>query len=687
VALGVSTLPTVTAPDFVRHLFGRGRVLNRQGNVAISELVVLPPGGAPSCADERAALLFHGLPQAIEKVALVCSPWGSVSMPSLALPILKRCAEQAGFKAELQYLNILFARQIGLATYEAVAEKGFLSAEWFFSPALFGGEMGNSWLDLQATAHAESLLEGLRTITGTPDEEFCERIASVEVPKFLDTCLESIDWQQYQVVGFTTTFAQSLASLALAKRLKEAYPRLHIVFGGANVDSEMGVEFMRAFPWIDYVVHGEAEESFPALLQALRQGASAPAPAGVSFRRNSELVQGDLSARPLTDLNISPKPDYSDYMQALKRAQLRIKPRLLFESSRGCWWGAKHHCTFCGLNAGTMTYRKKDPAQVYDELLELARENKCLTFAAVDNILANDYFAQLLPRLAETDIDLNLFYEVKGNLSREQVRLLSRARVAEIQPGIENLSSRVLQLMNKGITAIQNVQLLKWCAEFDVVPAWNVLFGFPGETAEDYHEQADVCALIAHLCPPHHVGPLMFERFSPYFYDAAKYGLTLRPKTEYSFIFPESRCRLDKLAYFFDGESPMLPDPEPYTRELLDVCARWKQYWKTREVFCYYDRGEDYVVIHDNRPLHGKKKPAYRQLTLTGLSAEVFLYCDEYRTVKKVRETVASTHDEAEATRTEQVLDHLVNAGVMFREGERYLSLAIRRKPDRQMRS
>ena len=37
--------------------------------------------------------------------------------------------------------------------------------------------------------------------------------------------------------------------------------------------------------------------------------------------------------------------------------------------------------------------------------------------------------------------------------------------------------------MRKGVTALQNLRLLKWCAEIGITPAWNLLYGFPGEPA------------------------------------------------------------------------------------------------------------------------------------------------------------------------------------------------------------
>ena len=90
-------------------------------------------------------------------------------------------------------------------------------------------------------------------------------------------------------------------------------------------------------------------------------------------------------------------------------------------------------------------FRSKSPERVLDELAQQARRYRSFRFEAVDNILDMAYLKQLFPALAENDAGYEFFYEVKANLSREQLRLLAQAGVTHIQPGIESLSSHVLR--------------------------------------------------------------------------------------------------------------------------------------------------------------------------------------------------------------------------------------------------
>jgi ribosomal peptide maturation radical SAM protein 1 len=626
-------------------------------------------------------------------VALVSMPWSSVYRPSLAIAILKRCVRSAGFTPTVHLLCMDFAKQIGLPIYERLSETGVVYADWFFAQHLFGprglGELANGWQDVADSPLGRELV---RTCADPADAKsdvetaaaVCRRLADEEVPRFIDEAMVRTDWGAYDVVGFTTTFSQSLASLALARQIKMRHPHVHIVFGGANVDSEMGVEFIKGFPWIDYVVHGEAEHSFPALLQAIAVGDVGRHVRGVSLRRDGAVIRGDQDVTPLSDLDESPQPDYTDYVAALERIGLtkKVHLRLYLETSRGCWWGAKHHCTFCGLNATTMAYRKKSADRAYAEIMSLSKEYRCLRFSAADNILPVEYYSQLLPRLVDARIDLKMFYEVKANLTREQLRLFRAGGITEIQPGIESFSSRLLQLMRKGVTGLQNIQLLKWCHELDIEPHWNYLYGFPGEHPDDYARIPELFRLLGHLHPPTTVSPVIFERFSPYFFDRDRFGLTLTPWPVYHTIFPAHRVSLDRVAYYFEGRwRDQSGHPEEYIAATRAAWQTWRDEWRTNAIFCYYEKGPDYVRIHDKRRTAGLPA-SERTVTLSGALAAAYLFCDANHTFGAIAERVRQLFgDSMPEHRLRASLRELVSQGLMYEEGDRFLSLATWREP------
>ena len=364
------------------------------------------------------------------------------------------------------------------------------------------------------------------------------------------------------------TFQQNTASFALARRLKQRYPHLVTVFGGANFDGEMGLELVRAVDCVDLAVIGEGDAAFPRLLGALADrrptrhavpGAGPPRGRGRSRRRRR--------SRWPTASTTCPPPDYAEYFERAERLGLlpRVAPPqvwLPFETARGCWWGEKHHCTFCGLNGTAMRFRGQVAASGSSTSSPaLARRYRTFRFEAVDNILDMRYLTELFPALAESETGYEIFYEVKANLTRAQLRLLARGGVTHLQPGIESLSTHVLRLMHKGVRAAQNVNLLRWARYYGIDVAWNLLWGFPGETAEDYAEQAAVVPHLVHLQPPRAPtgsGWSGSARCSP---NRSPFGFAAeRPERSYRYVYPGD-VDLDRVAYFFDYElAGALPD-------------------------------------------------------------------------------------------------------------------------------
>jgi ribosomal peptide maturation radical SAM protein 1 len=618
------------------------------------------------------------------RVALVCMPWGSVLKPPVGLAILKRSAEMAGFIPQVHFLNMKFAERLGLETYERISEEGFLWAEWFFSQAVFGpngsGQLKNDWSSIEGDPDASDLVQALGKVTDDPGG-LSSRIASEYIPAFLDECLKEIAWSVYSVVGFTTTFAQSLSSLLLARLIKERWPELKVIFGGANVDSEMGVEYLRNFPWVDYVAHGEAENTFPALLNNIAAGCPDRRISGISMRCDGEVIVGCQESRPLVNMNDSPLPDYSDYLHELEKRKWK-KPnfRLYFESSRGCWWGAKHHCTFCGLNGSTMAFRRKNSDRVRQEIRQLAQDYRCLNFAATDNILPMDYVEHLMPQLEDMDLDFDLFYEVKANLGRKHLRALAGAGVQSIQPGIESFNTAVLDLMRKGVTAIQNVQLLKWCREYNIEPLYNIIFGCPGESEESYRDTPQLMRALSHLRPPRSIHELMFQRFSPYDFDRDALKIRLTPLPIYRYIFPQDGASLERMAYYFKGDWEGRNQDLSYIQPVIDAWRAWEKRWSAQDTFCYYEKGPAFLSIYDNRPLSADGPARCRRIVLSEHASALYLFCDENRSLGSILSMMAEKFAGAALDQNVMLwLDQLVRQGLIMREGDRYLSLAVRK--------
>jgi len=618
-----------------------------------------------SIAGEHAQPGCAVTPSGRPRVLLLSMPFVSISRPAIGISILKSVLEERGVHCDLGYANLLFAERLGYETYGLLDGKvsdALFAGDWLFAQHLFGDQ-----LDL--SVYQETLRQNV-------DREGFERIMAArrEVGPFLSACIEEFRVARYDIVGFTTTFEQNLASLALSRRIKEILPNTAIVFGGGNCEMEMGRELHRSFPWIDYVCSGEGERSFPQLIEAIGTGRDAAGIRGIIYRQNGRSTDNG-QREPLDDLDTVASPDYEDYFAAVARSSLaqRLDPSLLIETSRGCWWGAKSHCTFCGLNGETMTFRSKSPGRVLEELEGFRRRYPTNRVMAVDNILDMRYFRELLPKLRDRQLGLSLFFETKANLTKEQVRLLRDAGILAIQPGIESLSTHVLQLMRKGVTALQNVQLLKWCKQFKVTVAWNLLYGFPGETAADYAGIAQTIEALWHLPPPHSVGAVRLDRFSPYFNQAESYGLVnVRPFSVYHLLYPLGEDRLRNLAYFFEYDHADGRDPAACLGEILDQVGEWR---KAGDCSLTATRGAaPELVIDDTRP-----NALHRRIALDGLAREIYELCDQRRRFRTLLEWSAAHYvlPAGFDNWLRAFLDQMIQWRVMISEGDEYLSLAV----------
>ncbi|MFD7817219.1 RiPP maturation radical SAM C-methyltransferase [Streptomyces sp. NPDC059785] len=606
-------------------------------------------------------------------VVLVCMPFMDDRRPSLQLGLLAAIAAAHGFPARTFHANLDFAARIGVDRYRRLADRcGRMLGDWLFSPAAFGPaapDPHGEFLDLYAEELAYTQGESVTEL-----RERLLRIRDHDVPAYLDALVTGYPWSGFRVVGLTSTFQQNTASVALARLLKAAHPRLLTLLGGANLDDGMGLELLRTADCVDAAVIGEGDEAFPRLLRTLAEDGDLATVPGLAHRAGGRVVTGP-PARLVRDLDSLPVPDYDEYFRHAEELGLlartaRRPVAIPLETARGCWWGMRHHCTFCGLNGQTMEFRAKSAERVLAEFAEQTRRYRTFRFEPVDNILDTRYLRTLFPALIESDAQYEIFYEVKANLTRRQLKTLADAGVTRIQPGIESLSSPVLAAMRKGVTAAQNINLLRWAAHYRIEVVWNLLWGFPGETPEDCAAQTALLPHLWHLRPPESAARITMERFSPLFEDRAGILRNLRPEASYRNVYPAG-ADLGKIAYFFDCDIEGAL-PESCYAPLVKAVDEW---WNARRddgspPVLEYRQAPHYVHVYD-----GRRTGQEGTYVFEDLAADVYLACCERPvTPAAVRERVDRRLSTAQVRR---VLGEFAERGLVFTDGPRTVALAV----------
>lgn len=522
--------------------------------------------------DDVAALVQNVLGKIPRSDALlILPPFAGIDRPSLGLHTLQACARERGLAVPIFYANIILATFIGEKRYEELcyAPTADLLGERIFAPAAYGENYTQEQQHL-----GESFRTSLRAIDLVSLEELNDLQAFATM--FTDVLGECIAQFKFAVVGCNTTFEQTSAAIATLNAVKRYAPLTITIIGGANCEGEMAHGILKLSTAINYIFSGESETTFPDFLDVKNKIAE-----GLP-----QIIEGT----PCKDLDALPDLNYEDYYR-----QLQLLPEdgfvrrsgsiwLPYETSRGCWWGQKHHCTFCGINGGGMTFREKSPGRVLKQLPALFHSHPTAKILMVDNIMPSGYFANLLPELSRLNLGMHIFYEQKANLTLAKVQALKDAGVAIIQPGIEALSSHLLKLMKKGVKASQNIALLRYARAVDMSVNWNLLYGLPGDNEEDYMATLELIPLLWHLNPPSGACHLSIDRFSPYFDRPADYGITnIRPMDAYLSIFPPS-VPVDSIAYHFVGDydtacrrAPML------VSSLQNGIECWRSLWNQPE--------------------------------------------------------------------------------------------------------
>ena len=194
-------------------------------------------------------------------VLFISMPFGPLISPSLGLSLLKACLTDSSITSEIKYFSFDYAMVCGFELYQNIASyypaMECLPGDWVFSNVcsserslnndeLYIASVLNPFID---PAGADDFLGSLATMR-----------ADAEV--FISQCADWVESKNPTLVGLTTMFQQTSASLALARELKRRCPDRVVVLGGSNCEGQMGKTLFQTFTYLDAVFSGYAEDVF-----------------------------------------------------------------------------------------------------------------------------------------------------------------------------------------------------------------------------------------------------------------------------------------------------------------------------------------------------------------------------------------------------------------------------------------
>ncbi|MCP4217761.1 MAG: RiPP maturation radical SAM protein 1 [bacterium] len=508
-------------------------------------------------------------------VLLVASPLAFARVPSLGLHLLQAGCLQAGITAKVFYSNLPYLNVIGEKNHQDISlDYQYLLGERLFALPAFDTDS----VSIKNVIHRFSLPTGvpdhvwplgqgegtgelprLVTAYGEWVRDLDLQALEAQTDKWLRALAAEIVETGFPVVGCSTTFGGLIPALALLSCVKRADPNVTTILGGALCEGEMAEGIVSLDAGVDYVFSGEGDITFPILAQRILSD-SPP---------QEKIVHGE----DVTDMDALPDLDYSDYSQQREHYTAnKYSFSLPFETSRGCWYGK---CHFCGLNGKKNLFRKKSAENVIACLKRFLQDHDTKSLLMSDTMMPFQYFRTLLPKITEQLPPVDIVYEMRADLSLEQVLALRKAGVI-FRPGVESLSSALLNLMNKPYTSRGNIALLRYARSAAMKVEWAFLVGFPGDETTQYREIVNLLPLIHHLEPPSVMYPLIIFRFSKYYMDPGAFGITnMKPAAVFRDILPE-HADLEKIAYYYTAQFPSMSRDNP---EVVDALWRaWKEW-------------------------------------------------------------------------------------------------------------
>jgi len=604
-------------------------------------------------------------------MALVSTPWPLFDRPSIQLGALKAFLNERRPQIQVDALHVYLkiARALGYPVYQAVSERSWI-AESPYAALLYPDRMetvGRFW---------NRKVRGYPLLASADFRDLCHEIEAASL-----AIVDAVPWGRYFLVGFSICLAQLTSTLFFIRQIKRRAPWLPIVVGGSACAGAMGEDMVHTVPDIDYVICGEGELPLLQLADWVLANGDHSQPVNIPGLAHKQSLPGYNGHQQIPHLDDLPIPDYADYFHDLSSSGPRhaFLPRLPMEMSRGCWWnkggntGGKGGCAFCNLNTQWHGYRAKSPERTVSEIDTLVHRHQILSLYFMDNLLPAKGLKSRFRAIERLGKDLQLFSEIRAKTSRDVLEAMASAGMQEVQVGIEALSTRLLEKLNKGTTAMDNMEIMRNC-EADYLPCLtgNLILGFPSSDSRDVSETLD------HLTFAFPFRPLKGIRLwlgygSKLWREPERYGIRLTGNHPYyRYLFPEEelgKCRLMIQGYHGDvrHQQRIWAPVQKKLAQWRDFYDRIHQEPRFEPILSYMD-GQTFLIIRERRL---NSDPMTHRLT--GTSRAIVLFCETQRSMAEIVERFPRSDED----RIQAFLRMMVDKRLMFEEAGRYLTLAV----------
>lgn len=305
----------------------------------------------------------------------------------------------------------------------------------------------------------------------------------------------------------------------MGRMVRRHLPGCRIVWGGAQANSRrMAAHLLDEYPWLDLVLRGEAEDTYPELLKTLAEDGDLAAVRGLTRRVDGEVVHNDDP--PDVDLSTLPLVFTADTLPIEPILRRRPGAVLAYETGRGC----RQKCRFCLYSAPKL--RAFPMERIERELTYLLRARIpflriCDAHLGISRHRAMEIFEIIAAHNRGTVVDV--YPDVK-HVDLDYVHALNRAGCRVITLGIQSSDAGTLQLAARRFDRRRFAEAASLIRRHhNHALAADVIIGMPGDNAEKVRES--VRFAFASGVQKVHFAPLMAFPGTDYFEYAEEYGI------------------------------------------------------------------------------------------------------------------------------------------------------------------
>lgn len=293
------------------------------------------------------------------------------------------------------------------------------------------------------------------------------------------------------LVGFSSYVWNVNQNLAAARELKRRRPDRIIVMGGPEVPNHPEA-FLRANPFVDVVVHGEAEAAFLDVLNAAPTRDWASVGSTSHIAKDGRCVTTPTRTRA-KDLSHFPSPYLSGVFDEIVAKDPDQGWMAMWETNRGC----PYSCTFCDWGSAVASKISKfDMDRLKAEMDWFARNRIRFLFICDANfgILPRDI--EIAQYLVDTYERHGAFVNISIQNAKNQVtrtyeiqKILTRSRVATFGATIamQGVDPKTLKAIKRDNISLEAFNELQRRFKQDGLDTYtDVIVGLPGETYDSF---------------------------------------------------------------------------------------------------------------------------------------------------------------------------------------------------------